>query len=425
MLLTLWAASGTLAPYGATIPDSFVSEPCKYLYNSDHPHLIAPFQMFNGAPRNLWDFSVVLRRILYPLLALPVIRAIGLEWGGLLVNMVLHLMAMAYFAVTLRDRAQTREVGEKTAAIALWLVALFPGAAYWGGLPYAYAAIIPGSLALTATLLRLERATTARQVLGLAAFSGILFTAYDFLFYFGVAFLVQLGLARRWKLLLPCLLLLLIPQELVNQWLRLAQHISFENSNTQTFGRIIRAWLHPAPSREWALLLARFPLYWIDNYLSATHVGLPLLFGWVSVRAIRRKGLRAAVRTLTPAEGVLITVTVLLFAFNNLAPPYPGWQMRGSWIPRIYQPVFAVMIAICAPRIEAAIADRPADFGRRSALAALCLTLLFNASVVFGPWLGLPHADTIHWLFYKHAPRGSMNANLEKYGRRPLGVCAK
>ena len=59
--LGVWANTGTLAPYGATLDKPLVSDPCKYLLNIDHFHFKAAFLMLDGAPRDQWEFSVVLR----------------------------------------------------------------------------------------------------------------------------------------------------------------------------------------------------------------------------------------------------------------------------------------------------------------------------------------------------------------------------
>jgi hypothetical protein len=94
MLLGIWCSTGTLSIYAATLDPAVVQvEPtCGYLVNIDHPHHRAPFLMLQGAPRESWTFSVVLRRLLYPLLAFPFVEKLGFEAGGLLCNVLLQIL---------------------------------------------------------------------------------------------------------------------------------------------------------------------------------------------------------------------------------------------------------------------------------------------------------------------------------------------
>ena len=72
LLLAIWLSSGTMAPYASTWAFPIVSKPCGYLYNLDHPQHLAVFQMLDGQPREVWQGSFVLRRLLFP--------AIRREW---------------------------------------------------------------------------------------------------------------------------------------------------------------------------------------------------------------------------------------------------------------------------------------------------------------------------------------------------------
>src|SRR5260370_33587705 len=82
LVLAIWLSSGTMAPYASTWPSPIVSRPCGYLYNIDHPQFRATFDMLDGQPRQQWQFSVVLRRILVPLLAYPFMKLGGFAPRG-------------------------------------------------------------------------------------------------------------------------------------------------------------------------------------------------------------------------------------------------------------------------------------------------------------------------------------------------------
>jgi len=60
----------------------------------------------------------------------------------------------------------------------------------------------------------------------------------------------------------------------------------------------------------------------------------------------------------------------------------------------------------------------------RIAALLVGLTVIANASVVFGPFLRLPTASTIYQRFYQHsASPDSLRINVDLHGRRPLGIC--
>jgi hypothetical protein len=113
-----------------------------------------------------------------------------------------------------------------------------------------------------------------------------------------------------------------------------------------------------------------------------------------------------------------------LFLFNNLAPDYYGaaWVMRGTWISRIYQPIFPALVLFAARWWQHL---PPLDWGRR-ALVWIVLggALAGNALIVFGPILDNPLkvSETAFYRFYNHTDlHWVYEENLHGYGRRPLG----
>lgn len=404
---SIWLSSGTLAPYAATLPEPLAPEPCRYLYNIDHLQFRATFALLSGAPREQWQDSVVLRRLLFPLFAYPWMKWLGFETGGFVASLLLHLLAFFAFIGFLR-----RDAGERGCIAGAWLLATYPGISYWAGLPYSYAAIVPCSLLIFLLLRKLEHASHGRTAL-ICASMGVLFTAYDFLPIFGVAALLLLAARRRWGQLAPALAALVAPTAACVLLLRWVFHVPFTNGNTAVYGNVITSWLHP-DWPGWRALLAAFPRIAVENYFFSNFIFLPALFAALLIGSRRTAALALA-------EKCILAAAAFVFVFNNAAPPYGGWQMRGLWIARIYQPVFVVFVAFAARAFAAA----PAPPARRLVAALVACTSLLDASVAFGPALHVPWTGQVDYWFYRHSSPEALEHNLQRYGRRPLGFCAR
>jgi hypothetical protein len=296
----------------------------------------------------------------------------------------------------------------------MWLLASYPGVTYWGALPYANATVVPASLGLYMLLTRLDEREDLRWVVGNALAMGLLVTAYDLLPYFGVAALIVLARRRRWRAMPIAAICLATGPVLV--WLLLTRlvHVAWSNINTDIYGIMVRGYLHPGDVGAWIRSLAGFPRVLGQVFLFSNMVFLPLLF-LLLLLIVRAR--------LSAVEGAVFVSIALVFLFNNLGPPHPETeQMRGEYIPRIYQPLGAALIVYCARVVGAGGAlERPkATF----VAVALSATLLANLSVAFGPIAHVPWAGSIYQRFYFHAYLDSMDTNLALYGRRPLGFCS-
>jgi hypothetical protein len=408
LVLAVWLSSGTMAPYASTWAYPIVTEPCGYLVNIDHPQHEAVFQMLDGQPPERWQRSLVLRRLLFPLFAYPFMKAAGFEIGGFLASLLCQLAALWMLALHLR-----RRWGEPAALCGMWMLAVYPGITYWASLPYAYAAIVPASIGLFILLTRLEERRGFRAVAGLSMAMGLLFTAYDLAPYFGVAALLVLSKRRRFTDLAVATAGMALAPLCSLLLLKLAFHAPLTNTNTAIYGTVIRAYLHPPAAGVWLRSLVDFPIVLLGNFLFSNMVFLPALF--LLVVAITR-------RRPTLVESSVMVAVALVFLFNNLAPPYVGrWQMRGDFIPRLYQPIFVALLVYCAR----AVGDRKAMPRPKAVLlvAAAALVFVANASIAFGPIARVPWAGNIYQSFYQHAPPGTMEEMLARHGRRPLGFC--
>jgi hypothetical protein len=408
LALAIWLSSGTMAPYASTFYRPIVSKPCQYLYNVDHPLHEAAFWMLDGQPPERWQSSIVLRRILFPLLAYPLMKVAGFEVGGFVASLLCHLAAMAALALFLR-----RRYGDGAATAGVWLLAVYPGITYWAALPYANAAIVPASIALYILLASLEKEVGLGATALRCAAMGLLFTAYDLAPFFGVAALLVLFRRRRFAHLPVAAVCMAAAPLVTGLILKLAFHVAWTNRNTAAYGIVAAAYLHPPALGVWARSLSDFPLVAMANFFFSNFLFLPVLF--LAVVVITQ-------RSLTLPEGALLVAVAAVFLFNNLAPPYVAhWQMRGFFIPRLYQPLFVGLLVYVAR----ALGDRRAlpPFKAHLLLAVSVLALAANASIAFGPIVRSGWAGPIYQHFYPHSGVQAMDDNLAKYGRRPLGFC--
>lgn len=413
LLVGLYFNTGTLSPYGNTHFGHLVKE-TGYLYNNDHPHFKVLFDFVDGAPKKVWDKALLLRRVLYDVIAWPFMKVGGFEIGGTIASLVFNVGGFAWAMCLLR-----RRIGERGAIFAAWILSLCPGAMYWGGLPYPYALIFPLSLLLTIALMDLP----GLRLLPVAVLSfamGVAYLSYDLAVFFLPASLVLLVWKRRPGAAALSVGLQVIPTACWMFYLSRILGQNLENSNTAVYRVILNSYFNVKDKAAWWAYVSDFPNVGLDVWFGANFIFLPALFLVVLAFNPVTSRIRFA-----PAETALLLVTLGLFFFNNLAPDYYGatsWVMRGTWISRIYQPVFPALIFFAARWWQAL---PPLNWPRRSLVwlmfGAVCAG---NALIVFGPIFNNPlkvsehafyrfynHSD-LHWLYETH---------LRDYGRRPIG----
>ena len=404
----IYLSSGTMAPYGATLAYPLVLEPCHYLVNVDHYQFEAVYRMIRGDAPSQWAGSVVLRRLLFPVISYPFVSMAGFLAGGLLASVLVHVLSLIVFAGFIR-----RRFGDAAAIATLWLLSTYPGITYWAGLPYSYVAIVPGSLMGLILLYRIEESPALADVLRGAFLLGLISTAYDLLPFFGPAAMIVLAARRRWLPILPAGIAMVVPGLLVAVMLSMVG-VSAVNSNTANYLIVVLSYLNPDRyDSVWLAYMLELPLILVSNALYSNVVFLPLLAVAGSWVLWRRKLEIVAL----PEKGLLVS-GLLLFLFTNAAPPYYGWQMRGYWVARLYQPLLVVLLMIVARLTHHLVGTALAKW--RMAVVA---TVVLNASVAFGPVLMNPLAGFVYHKFYVHSPPESLLINLQRYGRRPLGFC--
>ena len=410
-LASLYFSTGTLAPYANTLRAT-VQHGTDYLFNIDHPFHRTLYDFVQGQPRETWENSLLLRRILHAAMARPWMNVLGYEVGGVVFNTVLNLLGFVLGVAMV-----LRHVGGRGAVLAIWLLALYPGAAYWVGQPYAYAVIFPLGLAAFWILLELPSARPVRLVtLSLAL--GVIYLSYDFHAYFLPASVFVLLWKRRFIAAASSVALQVLPLAIWLWVLKHVVHVPLENSNSSLYRVSLMAYFDPSILLGAGDRLVALPEITADIFLGSNFFFLPLLaavawsldFSWAAFTKHR-------------AVVAMLAIAAALLVFFNFPPPHEGaWNLSGSWISRIYQPIFPALVFSLAQWWQERLPiDVPA---RLSRLTLVLVTLLGNALVSFGPALNNPLrlSERAFYRFYDHTDaHWAYRYNLEHYGRRPLG----
>ena len=420
LCIAMYLSTGTLSPYANTVnfpPDYPLVDPaCHYLFNGDYYQFSALFRLLDGKPRSTWTHSPVLHRILYNAFAYPFMKIFEHDLGGLITNF--FLMAIAFISFGL---FALRTTGENGAIAGMWLLALYPGITYYCGQPFLYAFIVPGCLWLYMLLWKLNKYTSMSNVWITSLGMGFLFLGYDLLIFFGTAAFLLLAFRKKF-VQVPVMVLGMFAFPAL--WWCVAHYglrASFAGENSRAYSVILQSYFQPVNFPQWLELLKKLPENLMYNYFFSSFLFLPLLFiiSLIVGACVRQK-------LLTLPEYCLFASVALVFLFNNCAPPYDfRWQMRGTWIARLYQPLFVVLLFSCARLFQAFSARKLSRPLAVMMTLLLALTVFGNGMVALGPALNDPWgiSSGVYWNFYKHSPPQTMKMNLSKYGRRPWGFC--
>jgi hypothetical protein len=407
----LYLNTGTLAPYANTLPP-IVDTRTGYLYNIDHSFHRTLYAFVAGEPRETWEKSLLLRRMLHATLARPWMDAWGYELGGVVFNGVLNLLGFVAGVAMV-----VRHVGRRGAVFAAWLLALYPGAHYWVGQPYYYGVIFPLGIAAFWLLLEMGGAPARKAALYSLAL-GMIYLAYDFHAYFVPASLLLLAWQRRIATAALSLTLQVLP---LLAWLWVLKHVvrvPLENSNSGVYTALISSFVDPKTWSEIVVRLGSLPEVATDVFFGANFIFLPLL-----LLAIWGLGFKVRLLVQFKAVTVLLLAALALFVFCNLPPAQDEqWNMRGSWIARIYQPIFPALVLCAAVWWQHLLPSDRVSRSMRYGLVAL--VLIGNAFICFGPALGNPLliSGRALYRFYDHTDmRWNYPHNLATHGRRPLG----
>ena len=466
LFFVIWFSTGTLSPYALSAPDdliknqyvSFNREPftntgvipggkealqCRYIANIDHGHFLSTFLMLDGADKSVWEGSVVLRRVLYPILAYPFMKLMGFETGGVVANFFIYLSIFLFFVSFVR-----REIGQQAAVFAAWAVATFPGVAYFGGLPYSYAFIIPGCLIMAMLLWFLTKAVEIRSIIILSLGIGVVSLGYDFLPFFGFAAILILLRKKFFSGVAVSIAAMLLPTIVFNIILKYYYGVQLINGNTEMYQVIAFSYLgvfrgafssfgidpnsalgiflnenSPFPDwGRWFEYLEYFPVYLLFNYLFSTFGYLSAAFGLINIPRLFGKRLK-----FNSFEfGVLLAI-FLVFAFNNLAPHYGSLlQFRGFGVARIYEPLFIVLILYISRKVQSLPDLSLAK--QKMFLGLISIVIIGNLITSFSTMLPNNWGLGIYGNFYLQASTTkqtytAFKEQIRKYGRYPIGTC--
>ncbi len=412
LLAGMWAASGTLVPLNLTSGYTMFDAECNYLFNVDHFLWKSVFNLVDGQDPSTWQGSIVLRRVLYFVIAYPEMKWLGFERGGILNNFILTSLTAAIFVIFLRKR-----FGEAASIAGMWLLATYPGIAYWSGLPEGYAFIVPACLIIGIMLWYMNESNNPRTILLLALGIGIVFLGYDLLAIFVPAALFILVVRARFRLIVPALACLIAPQVLIVYLLYILRGVPIANDNTEIYVIVLQSYLGPKDMQAWSALINDLPNVLVNNFFYAGFLFIPILFALLLiVGAFKRQWLS------TVEVGILLGLAAV-WLFNNAAPPYPGWQIRGTWIARLYQPIFLPMVLFIVRWVQRVADSGSAPVLRYGTIGAITIAVAANGLTVFGPLLGTPGVSAILYSkFYTHGLPEQVYKNLELYGRHPANL---
>jgi hypothetical protein len=425
--LQMWLCSGTLAPYAATLSNPHLINDqgdyinleadtnlaqlgCYYIANYDHKHYIANYRLIDGKPREEWNWAHLLRRPLLYILAYPFMKMFGFLGGGFIIAVLINIAVLAWFSVWVKNRW-----GAAASFVGLVSLSAYPATMYWSGQPYPHILITACTLVLTILLYKIYETSSLRKIALYSLLAGISFLAYDTYIFFLPAFGLLLLWQKKWKALPVSIVLLVLPLGLW-LWFLSGKTLPQASGNTDIYSNIITAYLNATGEQLWTNL-KKLPGILYDNFTGALYFYLAVFFAVVVVLGRLSRSLKSEL-----PFWVIAVAMFTVFAFNNMAPPYEGWQMRGDWIARIYQPV----IILCLLPAFYAIKVWKRDNNRlfiNGVVAAALLVFILNTRTNVSPALGDDSQNFRHYKFYFHAMPETMEENLEKHGRRPLWVC--
>lgn len=409
----MWLSTGTVAPNALLSRYSYEVEGFPYLVNVDHAQWKAFYHLLQGDDPALWKESVVLRRILLPALSYPFWLLWGFEAGGVIANMFIQWVALLTIAVWSFNRW-----GREACIAAVWLVATFPGTIYWSGLPYAYAFIVPGCLFAMPLLMTVEDGSVKKSLTA-AALLGVLCLGYDFAPILIPACTIILAARRKFLLVPFAVLLMAAPSLLWSLILHFGLDVSLINDNTTVYRDLLLSYLTRPDFGAWAEWLRQTPFVFVHNYLFSTWIFVPIAFIGMFLLYRRRPGLR-----LRHYELAMLGSIMALWLFVNMAPPYEGWTIRGCKYGRLYQPMLIPILSYLVRAFGALI--RQQDSGPsvipRIGWGLLCVVVIMNGVLCFGPIMGNPYAGRIFQEFYEHSHEHfSFRDRQQEFKRRILG----
>lgn len=427
LVAQMWLCSGTLAPYAATLSNPHLIDSqgdyinieadtnlnalgCYYIANYDHKLYLANYRLIDGRPKEEWNWAYLLRRPFMYVVSYPLMVRYGFLDGGFIVALLINIAVLLWFCRWVRQKW-----GHTAALAAAMVLCAYPATMYWSGQPYPHILITACTLALTMFLYKVYESNSLKTIALYSLWAGISFLAYDTYIFFVPAFGLLLLLQRKWEAIPVSMFFMALPLGLW-LWFLNGKTVPAASGNSDIYGNIITAYLNATVADLWKNLKA-LPYLLYRNFFDALYFYLAIFF--IAIVAI---GKATKSLTLDMPFWVIAAGMLSVFIFNNMAPPYEGWQMRDVWIARIYQPA---IILVLLPLFS--VLKNWQEAGKknlvRGVLIACLVTFAFNTHTNIAPAFGNDSQTFRHYNFYFHSLPQTMGENLEKYGRRPLWVC--
>ena len=415
MLVSMWLSSGTMAPYTATSSAPYVEPFCGYLH-SDLTNQYSVYLLVDG---HAWDPTAQgMRRILYFFLAYPFMKGFGFELGGFIFNVILYSILYVLLAKVIAER-----YGEKTALWSIWLLVSYPGIAYWGGIPYCHAFIMPAAFLLYFLLEELDNAQDRLRILAISLIMGVLFLGYDLLPFFGLAGVLLLLARERYLEAAISLIACALPVALWSTALAYIWHSPVKGPQTLMYIDTIQAYWNAfhANFPVWKAWLAQVPNQIAHDFFYGNFLTYSALF----VAAVGLNMSRGRMRVkFTRVEWAIMIAFLAVYLFNNLAPPTEkGWSIKGPLFTRVFESVFVAYFFYIVRTMKVEIERPKAPWLKRGWGAAVVVFMAFNMTIVFGPILRNPLAGVLYEKFYPQGEPMSFVENMDRYGYRPVGFC--
>ncbi len=406
-IIHFWISSGNLAPYAINAP-SLKQTACGNILNIDESNFRDTFKLLDSQKRQ--EGGVVYRRMLYPLIAYPFMINFGFYYGGLLATLIIYIGTIFLIHYLCK-----KHFSKNIAFIANLLFVTYPGIFYWSGQPFSYVLIVPCSILSFLLLLSIKENNTLKKDLFIALCLGFLSTAYDILPFYLTASIFLLIFLRKFFTITPFIILSILPLALVVLVEQKYYKIPFNNSNVGVYANIFNAYFNLEAYQTYLFILKKYPITLWNNFLHSNMTFIPILFlGLFLKNSIFANNQKL---NLSIASKALIFSVFLVFSFNNLAPAYEGWQMRGNWIARIYQPIFPAMVFFILKYFHK-------NFNIRSiASVFLFLTVIANTLIIWSPFADLNYPLQHYYNFYQTKNPNSLKTNLDKFGRTPVKFC--
>lgn len=431
IIILAWFNSGTISPYASTLNNPYIldnqgniifnndsiNDPntlidCYYLGNYDHKHYLANHNLAQLKPKESWQHGWVLRRISYYVFALPLTKSLGFLWGGFIFNVITYLFALILLVYYLKFRFSYQE-----AFFTLCFFTFYPGFYYWAGLPYAQNMIMPNLFIILIIFLEWESYINKKKIIVGSIIISILLMGYDMNSYIIPASIILLARKKTWKWILPAISIMLIPSIIFSFALNhFAGPLSSENSGL--YLTIIKAWLDFNIYDFVNNLIPSFKIL-LSNFSYSQFLFYPILL-LLSIGFI----IHTRTFLLKRTEIALLIPLLAIFFFNNWAPQYPGWQMRGEWISRLYQ-AFIIPSFLILFRNYRELRLVSSKLITYSFILIFISGMFFNFQLISSGILNNSKYYFIYENFYIHSPTGTMEKNLRKHGNRPLGMCSE